>query len=130
MSDSKSGPILVDRDLTVQERTLAEWMLLNGKPEAASFLNQLERARVGALCPCGCASINFDVDQKGIQVGPLAVLGDFLFGDGDETGGVFIFEIDGRLAGLEIYSFGQTVPTELPDPELLRPVSCWKPSEG
>ena len=70
MSDSAPlKPILVDRELTGDERFLAEWMLVYGKPEGKTFLDQLDKARVGALCPCGCASINFNIDRQGLSEG-------------------------------------------------------------
>ena len=51
-----------NRPLSSAERALAVWMLENGNPEAPGFLAQLADAEVTAWrCPCGCASINFQI---------------------------------------------------------------------
>ncbi|MCC6683171.1 MAG: hypothetical protein IT445_19930 [Phycisphaeraceae bacterium] len=115
-----TAPIPVDRPLTTDERQLVQWMLKHGKPEASSFLIQLDRARVVALCPCGCASINFAVSGMPAPEGGMNVLADFLFGDVATLCGAFIFEKNGVLAGLEVYGFAVDAPGTLPKPSDLR----------
>ncbi|MBK8303582.1 MAG: hypothetical protein IPK98_09370 [Chloracidobacterium sp.] len=113
----------VARDLTPEERSLGEWLLKNGEKGADKFLDQLERAKVVALCPCGCASIDFRVEGLPEPVGGLHPLGDFVFGDEstDDLGGVFIFEQNGVLGGIEVYTFCEITPTIFPKPSELRP---------
>ena len=53
-----SEPILDDRELTAEERSLISWMLQNGNLDAPPYLAQLSGARVFSRCPCGCASID------------------------------------------------------------------------
>lgn len=100
-------PILVDRPPTADEYSLARWMLENGKESGKHFLAQLDQARVCALCPCGCASIDFSIGGQARPVGPLQILGDFLYYDNEDNclANVFIFAVDGVLAGLEVFSF-------------------------
>lgn len=51
-----------NRSLSASEYALARWMLENGTPEALAFLKQLDDADVTPWrCPCGCASINFQI---------------------------------------------------------------------
>ncbi len=114
-------PILVDRELTSDERKLAEWMLVNGIEHARTFLRDLNHARVYSSCPCGCASIDFVIEGHEVPTGGIGILGDFRFGQGDETSGVFIFERESRLAGIEVYSFGEQTHRVLPSPSELRP---------
>lgn len=51
----------------------------------------------------------------------LHVLGEFLFGDGDNLSGIFIFSSGGLLSGLEVYGLAADAPRVLLSPEELRP---------
>jgi len=111
-----------ERALTPEERQLAHWMLEHGKPEARTFLPQLDRLRVLPWrCPCGYASINFRVESHVPPPPGMNILGDFVFGSGEQLSGIFIFENDGLLAGIEVYGCAGDVPKVLPKPEELRP---------
>jgi hypothetical protein len=55
-------PIFVDRPLTEDERELTRWILEHGSSGTDVFVDQLERARVKSVCPCGCASIDFAIE--------------------------------------------------------------------
>ena len=119
---SRTGSVPEERPLTAQERALARWMLEHGTPEAPTYLPQLERARVVARCPCGCASVDFAVDGFPMPSGGLRVLGDFLYGAVGDLRGAFIFEQSGVLAGIEVWGLDVPNPTTLPSPDELRPV--------
>ncbi len=110
-----------NRELTEHERRLVRWMLEHGSLEAAAFLPQLELAEVTPWkCGCGCASIDFHI--RGQSVAPPGVhpIADFIFGDGDTLSGIFVFEKDGILSGLEVYGLMGETPKSLPEPESLR----------
>ncbi|WP_425618420.1 hypothetical protein NA78x_002125 [Anatilimnocola sp. NA78] len=112
-----------NRQLTDHERRLAVWMLEHGSPEATAFLTQLAEAEVTPRkCPCGCASIHFQV--HGWPEAPPGVhpIADFVFGEGDTLSGIFVFESNGILSGLEVYGLAGDAPTSLPEPEALRPL--------
>jgi hypothetical protein len=112
-----------NRPLAPAELSLARWMLEHGTSEALAFLPQLESAEVTSWkCPCGCASINFQI--KGHPEAPpgVHVLGDFLMGVGESTSGAFIFESGDLLSGLEVYGLGGDAPTILPNVTELRSV--------
>ena len=112
-----------NRALTASERALATWMLENGAEEARSYLAQLDEVEVTPWrCPCGCASINFQV--KGHPPAPpgVHILGDFLCGPVDAPAGAFIYESGGLLSGLEVYSLASDAPLVLPDAPL-RPMA-------
>ncbi len=112
-----------NRPLTEKEDRLVRWMLEHGDPEARSFLPQVDLAEVTPWrCPCGCPSINFEI--KGYPVPPPGVnaIADFAFGGENDPHGIFVFENDGVLRGLEVYSMlGETRPL-LPEPSELRPL--------
>jgi hypothetical protein len=96
-------------------------MLEHGSPEAAEFLAQLELAEVVSRCPCGCASIDFQVAGLPKPTGGLRILGDYVFGNEAEIAGAFIFEKAGVLAGIEVYAMAGNTPKTLPSPDVLRP---------
>lgn len=107
---------IAKRPLTEQERRLACWMLEHGRS------SQLDIAEVTAWrCPCGCASIHFQV--RGHKVAPpgVHILADFLFGKEGELYGAFIYESAGLLSGLEVYGLSGEAPKDLFAPEDLRP---------
>ena len=110
-----------NRALTSAELSLAHWMLEHGANEAKAFVHQLELVEVTPWkCPCGCASINFQIRGQAAAPG-VHILGDYLFGEGEHTSGAFIFENGGILGGIEVYGLGGDAPTLLPCTEELRP---------
>ena len=101
------------RPLTDREAGLVRWLLARGGERGARFLPEVDDLRVVGVCGCGCASIDF------IQVdGGMRPFAEHLW-DGPDGGGVFLFTVNDRLAGLEVYSFGD--PAGLPEPTQLRP---------
>ena len=111
-----------NRSLTPNEQRLVRWMLEHGRPEAAPLLPQLERAKVTPWrCPCGCASIHFVIDGHPEPSGRMRPVADFIFGEGEELSGIFAYEQDGILAGVEVYGFTCDAPRSLPEPQALRP---------
>jgi hypothetical protein len=119
--DSETPPMPHRRPLTKPERELAQWMLEHGNPQAAGYLSQLDLAEVVSRCPCGCASIDFEVAGLPKPSGGLQILGDYVFGEGAEVAGAFVFEKAGVLAGIEVYGMAGDAPKTLPDPAELRP---------
>jgi hypothetical protein len=100
-------------------------MLEHGGPKAAAFLSQLELAEVTPWkCECGSASISSLI--RGYPEAPPGVrpVADFVFGEGDALAGIFVFENNGILAGLEVYGLAGDAPAQLPDPTELRPLSA------
>lgn len=111
-----------NRALTSDELHLARWMLEHGTAEASAFLPQLGLAEVTSWkCPCGCASIGFQIQGQPLPPSGVHILGDYLVGEGDEVSGAFIFESGGLLSGIEFYSLGGDALEVLPSIEELRP---------
>ena len=108
-----------NRPLTSAEQGLARWMLENGPHDATVFLKQLDRAEVTPWrCPCGCASIHFQILGAPPTPPGVHVIGDFLCGAVDALAGAFIFESNGLLGGIEVYSMASDAPSVLPLPPL------------
>lgn len=123
-----------NRPLTASEMTLVRWLLQHGTPQALASLPQLDRARITSRCYCGCASINFAIDDVVPLPGNgISILADYEWqAPGGELFGVFVFERSGLLAGLEVWSqdgLGQA--TSLPDIGQLRPIgTCQMAAPG
>jgi hypothetical protein len=99
-------------------------MLEHGEPEARTFLPQLEKAEATDWhCECGCASINLSVEGSSEPSGGIHPIADFVFGSDDDLSGIFVFEQNGVLAGLEVYGMAGDAPRTLPSPDSLRPFS-------
>jgi hypothetical protein len=117
-------PLLETRQLTDDEQQLVKWMLENGSNEASLLLPQLELARATSWrCVCGCASFNIVLEGRESQfvTNKMNVVADFVFGPDDQPNGIFIFEKDGLLAGLEVYGLAGDAPKSLPHSKALRP---------
>jgi hypothetical protein len=112
----------INRPLTDDERELARYMLMRGGSEAMLFLVQLEQAEVTPWrCPCGCASINFQIKGRPKADPGVHILGDFVCGPEDSPSGIFVFESGGILSGIEVYGLAGDAPKLLPAPSELRP---------
>jgi hypothetical protein len=109
------------RGLSPIERDLLAAMLsVDGLQAAGVLQQQATTARAAECCACGCGSIYLLIDQGASQrAEPLEerviVEGDVLNAEGDPIGGVLLFQDDGWLRHLEIYTFGDE-PLPLPAP--------------
>ena len=113
---------MVTRPLTGAEARLLRWMLENGGPEAKTFLPQLEGARASTRrCPCGCASFDLVIRDGLAPATHIHPIADFFFGNEDNLCGIFVFESDGILRGVEVYGLAGDASKYLPQPEELRP---------
>ena len=109
------------RPLTDDERSLALWMLEHGNSDACGFIEQLKCAEATTWrCVCGCSSFNFKVTGHPPAPPGVHVLGDFVFGSTSDIAGIFIFECQGILSGVEVYGLAGDAPPTLPKPEQLR----------
>jgi hypothetical protein len=122
MTMTMTAAIPDDRPLTHAEEALVRWLLQHGRSPAADYLEQLDHARVVSRCYCGCASIDFSVDGVVPRAGKgIRILAEYEWrAVGGEMFGVFVFEREGLLAGLEVWSQdGLADATTLPDPQQL-----------
>ena len=125
MSHTPSS-IQVDRPLASNELAVVQWLLEHGEGDNSLFLEQLKSVRVVRLCGCGCASINFSINGKRPQHLAMRVLSDHQWhNDQGHLFGAFVFEQDGLLAGLDLWSVdGQSTPDSMPPLESLVPLGA------
>jgi hypothetical protein len=102
-----------NRQLDAEERTLIDWLIANGIPEARAFTEQLTDLHVVGRCSCGCPTVDFALeDSRQGTMGPSKILADF-FGvtqEGIEVG-VILHALQDKISELEVYSLGTTDTT-------------------
>ncbi len=99
-----------NRPLSSEERTLIEWLVTNGAPEAQSYALQLKNLHVVGRCSCGCPTVDLAVgDAQQSTKGPSHIIADFLglTPEGIEVG-VILHAREGKISELEIYPKGHT----------------------
>ena len=109
------------RALEWPEVRIARHMLEYGSSEAQEFLPQSEVARASHWrCPCGCTSFNFVIEGMPLGEKGFYPLDQFLFSDDLNLSGIFVWERDGVLGGVEVFTITAEVSKRLPSPESLR----------
>jgi hypothetical protein len=90
-------------------------MLGSGSDSAAAFLSQVDLLEVSPWkCPCGCASLQFETKGYPSPSGGIRPLVEYVFTSESERNGIFVYEQDGRLAGIEIYGLAGAAARLLP----------------
>lgn len=109
------------RQLSPEEASLLRWMLKNGQPEAARYVDVVDSLRVSSWrCPCGCASLEF-VTRDAKSTHGMQPIADFVFGSDDHLCDIFVYLVgDGELGGIEVSGYGCEAPKKLPEPSQLR----------
>ena len=115
-SSSAQLTIPEDRPLNSEERTLIEWLLANGSPVSAAYLQQLEGLHVVARCGCGCPTVDLAVaDTQASTTGASQILADFLgMTPGRIKVGVILHVRQGKISELEVYSLAGQPSRSLP----------------
>jgi hypothetical protein len=112
-----------NRQLNAEERTLIEWLIANGIPEAKNYAQQLEGLHVVSHCSCGCPTVDLAVvNAQASTTGPSRILADFLgvTPEGQQVG-VMLHAREGKISELEVYPMDETVGSSLPKIESLNP---------
>ena len=103
MNDVKRGESQ-HRPITVKERSLIDWLLRHGNPSSKQFLEQLDSLVVVWKCSCGCPTVNFAREGKPVPHEAEHILADYLATVDGEDVGIILFQKEGRLSSLEVYS--------------------------
>ncbi|MEV8071010.1 hypothetical protein AB0P32_33710 [Streptomyces sp. NPDC085995] len=115
MTDHPSSRLLSPLELKIFGKLLGSEF-----PGAAELRNQLPKARVkghwGADSPSIDVEVPDSVPAAPIGDGVLPAAGTVVDSSGDLFGELLIWVSDGRLSALEFTWYGDTPPTELPDP--------------
>lgn len=112
------------RSLTGCEREVLVAVVRARAPEdddlQAALLAQVEAAQVtGPSCPCGCASLGLLVDRAaapGVDLPELSADAQ----DGDYLVGLRLLLLDGYLADVEIFGYGDSDDSTWPEARLVR----------
>ncbi len=118
----RATTIPLDRPLTEEERSIAEWLLVHAIPPALDFLPQLAIARVKGQCSCGCPTVDLRVPEETERAeqhdNPI---GDVVGEVNGYTVGVMLLQRGGHLTCLEVYDLSDIErPYGLPDINSLR----------
>jgi hypothetical protein len=112
----------LDRPATQEEREVVRWLLEHGDPKYRPLTSQVDGLKVVSKCTCGCPTINFALDGDPPSRKGTRLIGDFVATVDDQDVGVLLFENDGKLSSLEVYSFaGSDKPFGLPNVDTLAP---------
>jgi hypothetical protein len=122
MNDDNKSLDAANRPITEQEGQLLKWLLEHGAPGADQFISQVDSLTVISKCRCGCPTVNFALHGKSVLSENKHILADYLAEVEGQDVGVILFQRDGRLSSLEVYSqAGTDKPFALPEIEALYP---------
>jgi len=116
------------RDLSVAEHYLLRWLLTRGAEitgvdaaRAAAFLPQLGFLRVVGRCLCGCPTLYLECEEPPLFVDAVTeILADVEGRSPEGTAiGIILRSVDGRIAELEAYGYGNFESFSLPTAEQL-----------
>ena len=111
-----------DMPLTEEERTLLEWLIANGTPDAHQYAHQVPRLRVIGRCTCGCPTIDLALAGDSHKKAGSKIIADFegVTSQGLRVG-VIVHVREEEISELEVYPIDEaTGPFGLPSPETLR----------
>ncbi len=112
------------RPLTEHERQLVTWLIEHGTNQDRLQLNaQIPRLSVRERCTCGCPTVYFSLDGAAVPRTGERLVSDHLASVEGMEVGIMLFETDGLLSSLEVYSCpGTDVPFGLPEVASIRPL--------
>ena len=124
MSNRQHYRVADGRPLSTEERTLLEWLLAHGCPNAGRYAAQLPQVTVVSRCACGCPTIDLAVEGKQ-TFGASELVADVEGRSPDGISvGVILHGREGQLAELEVYPIDEIQgPFALPSPSTLVPLN-------
>lgn len=114
----------VRRPLTEHERELVAWLIGHGTSQEQQQLSaQLPRLSVRERCTCGCPTVYFALDGVPVPRKGERLISDHLASVNGMDVGIMLFETDGLLSSLEVYSCpGTDEQFGLPQVASIRPL--------
>ena len=114
------------RPLNAAELAVLDLLLAPDFPGVDALRRQLSHVRVVGRCPCGCATVDLDVERGSCPPAPgrgrpIPSEAEVLTDAGAPLGGIIVFLKDGYLSTLEIYSVGPEPIRIWPQLDRLRP---------
>jgi hypothetical protein len=103
------------RAVTREEAAVIEWLLRHGEQGSDRFFAQVETLTIVSRCTCGCPTVHFESENNQASRKGERLISDQLATVDGEDVGVMLFELNGRLSTLEVYSCaGADKPFGLP----------------
>lgn len=101
---------------------MIRWLVEHGEPGCEKLLDQIEDLMVVSKCNCGCPTVYFALEGKPTSRKGERIVSDYLALVGGEHFGVMLFELDGQISSLEVYSCaGRSDPFGFPGIQTLFP---------
>jgi hypothetical protein len=123
---TNKGLIAEIRPITLEETSLIKWLLDHGEADSEHFKSQLRDLSVFEKCSCGCPAIYFAYRGKPVARKGEHLISDYLATVEGMDVGVMLFETDGYLSSLEVYSQpGSNKPFGLPEISSLLSYEQW-----
>jgi hypothetical protein len=121
---SNKGLQLLQRSLTQDEQKLILWLIEHGTyHNKVQLRSQIDILSVHERCTCGCPTIYFALNGVPVPRKGEHLISDHLATVDGEDVGVMLFETNGNLSSLEVYSCaGSDQPFGLPKIDTLRPI--------
>lgn len=101
----------LSRPLTREEAELLRWLLKHGSAGAEELGSQIEKLTVIGKCTCGCPTIYFAHDGEPVKRKGERLISDHLAEVDGMPVGVMVFQSNGILSSLEVYSLPGTEKT-------------------
>jgi hypothetical protein len=120
--ERRQGPSSDRARNTPHEDGLIRWLLVPGDVDPKPFKAQLNDITVAFKCNCGCPKIYFAYKGEPVSNGAERIISDYLATVEDQQVGVMLFQTNGYLSSLEVYSCaGTDKPFGLPEIESIYP---------
>jgi hypothetical protein len=120
MESAGKGLEPLRRPVSPQEANLIRWLVEHGDPAALHLLGQVNDLEVVSRCNCGCPTVYFALKGSPTSRKGERNVSDWLARMDDELFGVMLFEVDGQISSLEVYSCsGNVKEFELPEGGML-----------
>jgi hypothetical protein len=111
----------IRRPLTQHESDLVRWLIEHAHRDVIDLLPQIERLTVASKCKCGCPTVDFALDGVPVERKGEQLISDWLAEVEGELMGVMLFQTNGKISTLEVYSLaGSDKPFGLPAIESMK----------
>jgi hypothetical protein len=104
MNNANNGLESLNRPLTMYERDLIKWLIEHGEPGNVRLIAQIDVLTVVSKCTCGCPTIYFAFEGEPVPRKGEHIVSDYLASSGGSELGVMLFQTEGHLSSLEVYS--------------------------
>lgn len=109
MSTAGKGLEPLNRAVSPQEADLIRWLVEHGDPAFVRLADLIDKLIVVSKCNCGCPTVYFELKGNPLSRKGERLVGDWLAQMDGEPFGVMLFELEGEISSLEVYSCSGSV---------------------